>query len=235
MASTKAKWQDTDVDCLGSILNISAVGRRLYLDTHINPSAGCLLVVSRDLKLEASLYGWLLRPIGEDQILYERSQIHFAPVHPAELAIHDLRTHSDRTIFPLKPFQAIRNARVAQLRRFYGDHPDWCNRNDDPCDPEYFDSFLAGEVAANDERDVLAFSISYEQEQVFSGSPQKPSGPARVIYVYRRIGDPRNVEYRELLPSEAQARFGDATLQKLLQPETLEKIFQTPATVEASR
>jgi hypothetical protein len=225
LGDARAKWQDMDVDCLGSILSITAAGQALYLDTHINPSAGCLLVVSKDLKLQASLYGWLLSRLGDDQLLYQRSEIHFAPVHPAEIAVYDFRTQRDWTIFPAKPDQPVRKARTEQLRRFYEAHPDWCNQNNDPCDPEYFDSFLDGEVVTNSSDRSLAFVVSYKQEQMARGDVQKPSGPEKVVYVYRNVDDSKKMEYREMLMSDVKARFGDAPLKKLLEPETIEKIF----------
>jgi hypothetical protein len=33
------------------------------------------------------------------------------------------------------------------------------------------------------------------------------------------------MEYREMLLSDAKARFGDVALQNLLQPDTLQKVF----------
>jgi hypothetical protein len=33
------------------------------------------------------------------------------------------------------------------------------------------------------------------------------------------------MEYREVLPGDAKARFGDLSLQELLKPEVLQKIF----------
>src|SRR5579864_1754262 len=143
--------------CNGSVLNINAVGRRLILDTHINPSAGCLLVVSPELKLEESLFGWFLGRLGEDELIYHRSEIHFAPVHPLEIAFHDLRTKRDYTIFPRKPDPAIRRARIAQLKEFYSTRKSWCKKWDDPCDAEQFDSDLDGDVATNEAEHAVAF------------------------------------------------------------------------------
>jgi hypothetical protein len=72
---------------------------------------------------------------------------------------------------------------------------------------------------------VLAFLISYEQIQLVEGDLQKPSGPKDVLYVYRRVDNEAKMEYREMLLSDAKARFGDVALQNLLQPDTLQKVF----------
>lgn len=225
LPDTQEKSLKPDDNCYGSILNISASGERLLLDTHINPSAGCLLVLSTDLKLEASLYGWLLRQLGTDLLVYQRSEVHFAPVHPAEIAVYDLRSKRDMTVFPPKPPTAIRQTRTAQLRAFYKSNPEWCNKNDDPCDPEEFDSEVQETIATSETNSALAFLVSYEQIQLVQGDVQKPSGPKEVLYVYRHVDDPHKMEFREMPWSDAKAQFGDAPLKNLLQPETLEKIF----------
>ena len=195
----------------------------------MNPSAGCLLVLSPALKLETTLYGWLERMLGEDTLIYQRSQMHFAPVHPAEIALYDLRTRRDVTLFPRKPDSAIRRARTAQLAEFYKANKEWCKENDDPCDPENFDSGLQEEMATNEAEAAVAFLISYEQIQLVAGDVQKPSGPKDVLYVYRRVDDETKMEYREMLLEDAKARFGTAKLPDFVQPEILQKIFAEAA------
>lgn len=225
LSDSSARADAVDTPCFGSVLSIEAAGNRLLLDTHINPSAGCTLILSHDMKLEASFYGWLVGRLGTDALICHRSQVHFAPVHPAEIALYDLRTKRDVTLFPPKPDTPIRRARTLQLHDFYKGNEGWCNKNNDPCDPEYFDSALGGEVATNEKEQALAFIISYEQIQMVQGDVQKPSGPRDVLYVYRGVGDEAKMEYREMLLADAKARFGDVPLQDLLQPEVLQKIF----------
>ncbi len=225
LADAQTKSGDIEVDCFGTILSVTAAGRRILLETHINPSAGCLLVLSPGLKLEAGLYGWLEGRLGEDTLIYQRSEVHFAPVHPAELALYDLRSKRDISIFPRKPDLAIRRERALQLRNFYKANEGWCSKNNDPCDPEYFDSELQGPVATNDAEAALAFLISYEQIQYVEGDVQKPPGPKDVLYVYRGVPDEVKMEYREMLLEDAKAKFGDTTLLKLIKPEMLAKIF----------
>src|SRR5215472_319244 len=224
LPDAQTKSPSIDDNCFGSIMNIKASGGRLFLDTHINPSAGCLLVLSSDLKLDASLYGWLMGQLGADLFIYQRSEVHFAPVHPTEIALYDLRSSRDEAIFPPKALTVIRQARTAHLREFYKSNAEWCQKNNDPCDPESFDSSLEGEVATSDSESAAAFLISYEQIQLVEGNLQKPSGPKDVLYVYRRLDDPAKMEFREMLLSDAKTQFGDVPLQNLLQPETLKNI-----------
>jgi hypothetical protein len=175
--------------------------------------------------LEASLYGWLVGRLGEDKLIYHRSQVHFASVHPAEIAVYDLRSKRDLTLFPPKPESPIRQARMQQLQSFYKGNEEWCNRNNDPCDPAYFDGALEGEIATNEKGQALAFLVSYEQIRMVEGDVQKPSGPKDVLYVYRRVGEQAKTEYRETLLDDVKARYGDLSLQNLVQPEVLQKIF----------
>jgi hypothetical protein len=224
LGDPSVKVQDMDVNCLGSVLSVTSFGGRFFLDTHLSPSAGCVLILSQELKLQASLYGWIVGHLGDDQLIYHRSQVHFAPVHSAEIALYDLQTKRDLTIFPRKPFQAIRQARIAQLQEFYRTREAWCRENDDPCDPEDFDSSLAGEIIGDQREQALAFIISYGQIQVFSGD-QKPSGPAEVVYVYWHVKDEAKMQYREMLWSEVRERAGNVPFARLLEPAILEKLF----------
>jgi hypothetical protein len=222
------KVQDMDVNCMGSVLSVRTLGGRIFLDTHLSPSAGCVLILAQDLKLQASLYGWIVGHLGDEELVYHRSQVHFAPVHSAEIAVYDLQSKRNMAIFPRKPFQAIRQARIAQLQEFYRTREAWCRENNDPCEAEEFDSSLAGEVISDQREQALAFVISYKQIQVFSGD-QKPSGPAEVVYVYRHVNDEAKMEYREMLWSDVKAKAGDVPLEKLVEPEILEKIFAAQA------
>jgi len=224
LGDAKTESRNMDVNCLGSVLNITSFGARLFLDTHLTPSAGCVLVLSQDLRFQAGLYGWLVGHLGDDRLIYQRSQVHFAPVHSTEIALYDLSTKRDLTIFPPKPDPTIRKARIGQMEEFYKTHEKWCMENNDPCDPEEFDSSLAGEVVSDQREHALAFIISYRQIQVFRGD-QKPEGPEEVVYVYRHVDDEKKMEYREMLWREVDVRVGSVPLEKLVEPEILEKIF----------
>jgi hypothetical protein len=219
-----------DSVCFGSVLQVKAIGRRLLLDTHINPSAGCVLVVSADLKVETSFDGWVLGRLNDDKIVFHRSEVHFAPVHPAELAIYDLAKKHDWTIFPPKTATPVRKAREAQLAEFYKGKEDWCNKNDDPCKADEFDSDIAVPVVTNTAEGAVGVHVSYEQIQFVEGDVQKPSGPKDVLYICRHADEEAKVQCQEMLASEAKDRFGDVPLEKLLEPESLQKIFvEVPA------
>ena len=223
-----AKEEGLDVDCFGSVLGISAFSDLLVLETHINPSAGCELVLSRDLKLKTSLYGWMIGHFVDGGIVYHRSQVHFETVHPAEIAFYDPATGKDFTIFPHKPLPQVRLQLIEELREFFKTHQDYCQKANDPCDAEYFDSSIQGKAVTDDREHAIAFAVTYEV-QGFGQDEQKPGGPAEVVYVYRHVNDEAKMEYREMLWSDVRERVGNVPLEKLVEPPILEKIFGVEA------
>jgi hypothetical protein len=225
IAKAAAVWQDTEVPCLGSVLDVRSFGEGFLVETHINPSAGCALILSKTFQLEASLYGWALDSFSDGTLVYHRSQIHFATVHPAEIAVFDPRSKREFTIFPPKAPTPVRQKLTEQLSEFFKTHRDYCAKANDPCDPQMFDSALDGKIAIDDREHALAFSVSYRLLG-YGQDDGKPSGPGRVVYVYRNANDEEKIEVRELLPAEIKAQFGAAPLQDLLDPEHLKVVFQ---------
>ena len=46
-----------------------------------------------------------------------------------------------------------------------------------------------------------------------------------VLYVYRNVNLPEQIEYKELLLSDFRARIGDVPLRKCLEPDILSQVF----------
>lgn len=224
IGAATAKWEGLDVDCLGSVLQVQALADAYLLETHSNPSAGCEIILSGDLKLKTSLYGWTVGHFEDGSIVYHRSQVHFATVHPAEIAVYNLAAKTDFTIFPHRPFQEVRLELTEKLREFFKTHQEYCQKANDPCDPEMFDSSLSGKVAMDDREHALALVISYDL-QGYGQDDNKPGGPPEVVYVYRYVNDEAKMEYREMLWDQVRARVGNIPLERLVEPRTLEKIF----------
>jgi hypothetical protein len=230
----KTVSEEAGSPCFGSVLDITSLSDQFILETHINPSAGCALIVSRELKLEAALNGWVLGHFDDGTIVYHRSEVHFATVHPAEIAVYLEKTKKDFTLFPPKPESPVRARLVAALRDFFQAHQDYCAKANDPCDPTEFDSDLAGKIALDEREHAIAFVISYEL-QGFGQDEKKPSGPSQVIYVYRYVNDEAKVEYRELLPEDLKSQVGDLSLQELIEPDRLDVLFQKRTSAKAAR
>lgn len=226
--TASAKWEGVDVDCFGSVLAVLGLSDSYALETHINPSAGCEIILSQDLKVKASLYGWIVGSFGDGEIVYHRSQVHFATVHPTEIAIYNPATGKDFNVFPYAPFQEVRLELTGELREFYKTHQDYCRKANDPCDPEEFDSELEGKVATDDREHAMAFVISYDV-QGFGQDENKPGGPSEVVYVCRYVNNEAKMDYREMLWSEVKALAGDVPIERLVEPPILERIFDQKA------
>jgi hypothetical protein len=221
----------TDVDCLGSVAAIHAVADSFYLDIHINPSAGCLRVVSEDLMVRASLYGWFLAAFDDGTVLYHNSQVHFAPTHPTEISLYDPASNLNVMVYPAKPAPPIRAAHVRRVRQAYSDEA-WCREHNHHCDPELFDSRLAGEVVANSATRSLAFVLALDNSILWTDAERAQGSAAdgtpeftNVLYVYKLGNTAGSFEFRELLLSDFQTRFGDVPLSKALEPDILREMF----------
>lgn len=212
-------------ECVGSVLGVHALPTAFLLDTHINPSAGCLLILDRNLAFQNAPYGWYVLALDDTQIVFQRSEVHFAAVHPTELALFDLKTNRETPLFSRKPFQRVRAEYTAKLGDFYRTHQEWCKENNDPCDPESVDSTLDGQVVVNQREHALAFVISYDRIQDFAGTVQKPDSLGKVVYVYRGANDEAKLDYREMLLGDVERRFGKLSLHNLLEPAALQEIF----------
>jgi hypothetical protein len=149
-----------DSFCLGSVLSIHVSASGYYLGTHLNPSAGCTIVLSRDLTVQAVLPGWDLAIFDNGTIVYHRSEVHFAPTHYAEVAVYDPARGRDLQIYPMKPYQRIRTEHIRRVSRVYSDEA-WCRTHNHHCDPELFDNFIRGGVAINNTTSALAFQVAF--------------------------------------------------------------------------
>ncbi|HEY4612237.1 MAG TPA: hypothetical protein VII11_04585 [Bacteroidota bacterium] len=166
-----ARWSDTVMPrdrqstvegvaswSLGSVLEIRHSSRYLYLDTHLSPSAGIILLLTRELQPVTTLFGWTLRLLPGGRLLYHRGMVHFAPTHPAEVWIFDERATRDTVLYPRKPYEPIRRAYIDTVRTIYerlGE--DWFMKNNHHMDPEQFGSSVNEPIVASDDGNAIAF------------------------------------------------------------------------------
>ena len=189
----------------------------MLVRAHVNPSAECTIVLGRDLSVRAVLAGWPVVTFADGRLVYQRNQVHFAPVHPVALGLWDpRRPRDDVSVYPRPPYQAVRRAHVERMRARYAD--DWCRVRNHPCEPDRFDERLAGEVVADARGDALAFVLAWEVETEAAGPPAPDASAARgvttaeavteVVYVYSGLRRPGTMRHRELLRRDFEARFG---------------------------
>jgi hypothetical protein len=185
---------------IGSIMELRHTPHYVMLTAHSNPSAGGLLVLTRDLQPKALLYGWPLFTVANESIVYHRAQIHFAPTHWLEVYMYDPSSGVDRKIHPLKPYGEPRLAFMKSMKRAYARAGEaWCRENNHHCDPELFDSSWQGSWAVNEHGRTAAFVVQFGIGHV----GRKPEGPddsvptEEIVVTCRNLADISHVTCAE--------------------------------------
>ena len=214
--------------CLGSALSARKAGGMLLVETHVNPSAGCTLVLAEDLAVRDVLSGWPVAVFADGRVVYQHSQPHFFAVHPLEVSIYDPRSRGHRALYPPKPPPPLRLEHMRKIQTLYT--PDWCNARNHPCDPERFDERIEGPVEVSDKTGALAFVAAFDNTVFADDGAAAPPTPAvkptEVLYVYRRLAGRETPDVRELPFAEARRRFGGTRLKQYVEPATLDRIFR---------
>jgi hypothetical protein len=219
--------------CLGSAVGITEAGDMLYVGLHLSPSAECLLVLSRDLKLKHTLYGWPVASFSSGTIVLQKSMVHFAPTHPLELSIFDPVSDTLTPMYPPQPDPF----RAEYVRRLQTDisPSDRCEGYNCEGNPQRFDNDFAftcapirctSQIATNEKTGALAFIAQFSPIGFLRFDKVKSSveWSEQVVYVYRIFPGP--LEYRAFRPTDLQERFGITSLDALLTPESLARVFQ---------
>ncbi|MBV9269396.1 MAG: hypothetical protein JO061_24720, partial [Acidobacteriaceae bacterium] len=113
------------MDCLGSALAIREYHDVVYINTHYNPSAGCLILLTSELNYKVALSGWLIGLMGADYAIVEGSEIHFMSVHPLHIHVFDLTKNQLVQMYPFED-DALRS-RYAKLIEHHMSHQ-WCQQ-----------------------------------------------------------------------------------------------------------
>jgi hypothetical protein len=171
-------------ECLGAVLSISEADGYIAIDTHINPSSGCLLVLTTNLRFSAALYGWLTARIGTN-LLFTESMVHFAPTHSERFSLYDPRNKHRVSIYPA-PGDSARAAFSSDLEAHLPT-PDFRARQNLACNPEEFSVDLDDvQVAAN--ADSFSFEAHMSAEG-FGEAAERLVAARTVRYVcHRRHG-----------------------------------------------
>lgn len=147
---------------VGSVLEIHHTARRIYLDTHTNPSAGTVIVLTRALRPAAALSGWLLRLLPGGLAIHHRSMVHFAPVHSAELWLFDERSGRDAVLYPREPWDRVRRRYVDTTAAIYARLGEaWFMAHNQAMDSSAFNSSLASPVVIGGGGSAAAFVMRF--------------------------------------------------------------------------
>jgi len=218
--------------CLGAVGGLQKAGELFYVSIELSPSAGCVASISSDLKLQKVLSGWIVANFASGAVILEGSTVHFAPTHPLRLSLFNPSDGSVSSIYPIEkdPLRA-RYIQSLLTEIVPGDRCEGesCERN-----PEHFDDELANvcqvsrcrpAIAVNDETGSFAFMVQFNPIGFLSFQKTKDATELseQVVFVYR-ITD-GNMEYREFPAREMPAQFDVTSIDALLAPEILNRVF----------
>jgi len=142
--------------------------------------------------------------------------VHFADVHPEELWMYNPKNQKSRRVYPQAndPFRKDFSERLAKVidRKK-------CMTKNWGCDPSRFSSEL-GKLEVNNNTKSFAFQMSFSAEG-FESEKDAENSVEDYVYVYRL--DP--FRWREFSADDLGPKFGTDSLQDLLTPEMLRKVF----------
>jgi hypothetical protein len=133
---------------LGSAVRITATPSHILLDTHVNPSAGTLLVLDAQLRMVRTLDGWSELVLPGGAVVYQKSMVHFAPTHPAELWIFGPSNGRNEALYPTQPYADVRRQYIERVRGIYARiGEDWFRINNHHMMAEQFESSIGDPMA----------------------------------------------------------------------------------------
>ena len=204
--------------CLGSAMDFERSAKWFLIVLHLSPSATCTVVLSRDLKLTHTLYGWPVASFSSGRIVFQRSEIHFAATHPLELALYDPARGKEVPLLPRK-VDRIWQDLVEDVRSTADQN--WCREKNASCDPEKISGTLDS-INLNNLSQAAAFRVIYDSSG-YGPKTENFVGEADVIYIFKFSSS--NVSHREFRRDVLQKQFGTADLEKLVEPDELRLIF----------
>ncbi len=201
------------MNCLGSAMSIREMPGTVLIETHVNPSAGCVLVLSPKLELTAAVSGWVLGVMSGDTVIIQRSMVHFASVHPMRIAVFDLRRSVLAGVYPPSG-DAYREAYSRALAGALDARR--CAANNSSCDPYEFENALKGEMAVNSQAVVFGFVAEFSPDS-FGDKARESVGTREIAYVFRKRAG--RWEYRAIPAGEIEKRFGSANIEALVRDQ----------------
>jgi hypothetical protein len=219
--------------CFGSVGGVQKTGTFFYDSVELSPSAGCSVVLSDDLKLKAVVSGGVEATFSSGAVVLAGSNVHFAPTHPLRLYLFDPRNGTSALLYPFSS-DAFRAAYSERLRTTISE-ADRCRGENCERDPAQFDNDLyslcqrpsqcGGPIAVNEATRSLAFVVQFSPIGFIPIGRVKNAAEwdEKIVYVYRLFPEP--IAYRQFHISDMSGVFGATSLEQLLTPEALARIF----------
>lgn len=213
---------------LGSIWGFLETAHGYIVTTHNTPSRNTAIAVTEDGTVEQIIPGTPKALLENGAVVYGKGQPHFMSFHYSELMVLNLDTGEEYLIYPAAPPSKVRRAHIEAVREVFAKRgEDWFRINNHHGDPEKFTDYMGGEVAVNLDLDAIAFTMVYDHRDL-QIEPKHVNETTRVMCVYRNVGDPDRMEWRELLLADFERQFGTAEPAECVKPEVLDKVFSTP-------
>jgi hypothetical protein len=166
--------------CMGSVMSISESDGIVAINTHINPSAGCVLVLTSNLQFSAGLWGWAIGRV-DGQLIFVESMVYFIPTHSERMDIYDPTRKQLIHLYP-SGNDAARRTFSAELRK-YLPSAQWCQQTDNSCDPENFSTTI-DHVIVDEPQKSFAFDVTMYPEG-FGAEAEQAVSPKTVHYLGR--------------------------------------------------
>ncbi len=214
-----------DVSCLGSVMLAQHKGQFYYLQVHWNPSAGCFIVLNDNLSFHDAHTGGAERFFQSGLVISSGNTVHFADVHPETIFLYDPRTRTSSPIYPPPndPFRSDFSARLQQVI-----NRDLCGERNWACDPSSFSSTIWQSVFINDQTNSVAMDVEFGTDG-FLDDAERDRGSQfdddRYAYVFQLTP----FRWREFPIYDLKAKFGTDSLDELVTPEMIKRVFATPA------
>jgi hypothetical protein len=194
---------ETSDECTGSVLGISEQAGYILVETHINPSASCTMVLDADLRVRHTLFGWSVARLGTAGVLLEEDEVHFAPVHPLRLEVFDLAGGRRQEVYP--PDGDALRAQFSRELRPHLPSDSWCREHNHPCDASSFDEELGEAVFADAAGTKFGLIVTYDAGG-FGEDAGRVIGSRSVLYIYRRSADSWTYCQERLSENEVESR-----------------------------
>jgi hypothetical protein len=202
-------------ECLGSA-SIESIPGFVLVNTHLTPSASCLMVLTPKLHLTKTLSGWNIATIGST-LIYERSERHFAPTHPLRIAAYDLKTSREFDIFP-PARDALREDFQRRLAAAISDGS--CQGENTTCNAANFGSDL-DDRKVSDDQTAIAFKVNFSSNG-YGPEADADIGGETYFYVFKLAP---KLDYRAFDEFDMKPKFGEATADVLVRSDVLRRIF----------
>jgi hypothetical protein len=162
-----------DAMCCGSPLGFDFTEHYLLASFHDNPSANTVIVTDKQFHYKTTLYGFEIHPVGPDRVVFIEDEVHFAPAHPGRLVYTDLATGAALELYPSgnDPLRAA----FAKIHEQHMPAKADCEKNNDPCDPDYYDEDI---TVLRTEPDMVRFKVHRAAAHPWLTEDGDPDGPA---------------------------------------------------------